>query len=63
MNTILEDKMQRLDLAKKKYNGTKDRLAKGKSAKDDLESANKGAEGEFKESENMLNEVDKDIRF
>ena len=62
INRILEDKMQRLDAAKKKYQATKDRLGKEVSTQDRLESANKGAESEFKESENMMTEVEKEIR-
>ena len=52
-----------MDAAKKKYLGTKERLGKEKTAQDNLESANKSAEGEFKESENMLTEVEKEIRL
>lgn len=37
INKILEEKMQRLDAAKKKYNATKDRLSKEKDAQDRLE--------------------------
>ena len=44
----LEEKMQRLDAAKKKYNATKERLGKEKVAQENLESANKFCEGEFK---------------
>jgi len=54
--------MQRLDAAKKKYNATKDRLNKEKNIQDDLEQGNKMAVTEFKESENMMNEVEKEIR-
>jgi len=54
--------MQRLDAAKKKYQATKDRLTNEEAAQDRLENANKAAEGEFKESENMMTEVDKEIR-
>ena len=61
-NKILEEKMQRLDAAKKKYQATKDRLTNEEAAQDRLESANKSAETEFKESENMMTEVEKEIR-
>jgi len=44
----LEEKMQRLDAAKKKYNATKERLGKEKSSQDRLESGNKVCETEFK---------------
>jgi hypothetical protein len=54
--------MQRLDAAKKKYQATKDRLTSEEAAQDRLESANKSAENEFKESENMMTEVEKEIR-
>jgi len=62
INKILEEKMQRLDMAKKKYNATKDRLAKEKTVKDTLEAGNKMSVNEFKESENMMSEVEKEIR-
>ena len=61
-NKILEEKMQRLDAAKKKFQATKDRLTNEEAAQDRLESANKAAESEFKESENMMTEVEKEIR-
>ena len=54
--------MQRLDAAKKKYNATKDRLNKEVNVQGDLEQGNKMAVSEFKESENMMNEVEKEIR-
>lgn len=54
--------MQRLDAAKKKYNATKDRLQKEKNIQDDLEKGNKMSVSEYKESENMMNEVEKEIR-
>jgi len=54
--------MQRLDAAKKKYNATKDRLAKEKAVQDSLEKGNKISVSEYKESENMMNEVEKEIR-
>lgn len=62
INKVLEERMQRLDAAKKKYNATKDRLNKEKNIQDDLEQGNKMAVSEFKESENMMNEVEKEIR-
>lgn len=55
--------MNRLELAKKKHNTTKERLSKEKNAQDNLERANKGAEVEHQESESMLNEVEKEIRL
>ena len=61
MNSELENKMQRLDAAKKKFHGEKDRLTKEISSQDNLESANKVAEDDFKQSETMMNEVQKEI--
>lgn len=49
--------MQRLDAAKKKYNATKERLAREVQIQDDLEKGNKMSVSEFKESENMMIEV------
>ena len=57
INKVLEEKMQRLDAAKKKYNATKERLAREKQIQDDLEKGNKMSVAEFKESENMMVEV------
>jgi len=54
--------MQRLDAAKKKYSATKERLTKEKNTQDTLESGNKIAESEFKNSENLLSEVQKEIQ-
>lgn len=54
--------MQRLETAKKKFKQTKDRLSTEEAAQDRLESANKSAETEYKESENMMTEVEKEIR-
>jgi len=54
--------MQRLDAAKKKYNATKDRLTREKNTQDNLEKGNKMSVEEFKESENMMTEVEKEIR-
>jgi len=62
INKILEEKMQRLDAAKKKYNATKDRLSKEKNVQENLEKGNKLSVDEFKESENMMHEVEKEIR-
>lgn len=55
--------MQRLEGARKKYEATKERLSKEKDSKDHLERGNKASEGDFKESQNMLNEVDKETRL
>ena len=55
--------MQRLEASKKKYQATKERLAVEQGAQDNLERANKMSENEFKESENMLSEVEKEIRM
>jgi len=63
MNQVLGEKMQRLDMAKKKYQATKERLTNEKNAQDSLERANKSSENEYKESNNMLGEVDKEIRL
>ncbi len=54
--------MQRLDAAKIKYQATKDRLNSEQTEQEKLENANKNAEGEYKESENMMTEVEKEIR-
>jgi len=54
--------MERLEAAKKKYQATKFRLSSEQSAQDRLESANKFAEDEFKESDSMMTEVEKEIR-
>jgi chromosome segregation ATPase len=62
INKILEEKMQRLDAAKKKYNATKDRLTREKNTQDNLEKGNKMSVEEYKESENMMVEVEKEIR-
>ena len=62
INKVLEERMQRLDAAKKKYNATKDWLSKEKNAQDNLEKGNKISVSEYKESENMMNEVEKEIR-
>jgi len=63
MNQVLEEKMQRLEAAKKKYQATKERLSKEQDAKDHLEAGNKASESDYKESQNMLTEVDKEIRL
>lgn len=63
MNKVLGEKMERLEAAKKKYSATKERLSKEQDSKDNLERANKASENEFKEGENMLSEVDKEIRL
>jgi len=55
--------MQRLDAAKKKYTATKERLASEKAAQDNLERANQMSEADYKESTNMLGEVEKEIRL
>ena len=62
INKVLEERMQRLDAAKKKYSATKDRLAKEKAIQDNLEKGNKISVSEYKESENMMSEVEKEIR-
>lgn len=62
INKMLEEKMQRLDAAKKKYTATKGRLTREKTAQDNLEKGNKLSVEEFKESENMMMEVEKEIR-
>jgi chromosome segregation ATPase len=63
MNQVLGEKMQRLDAAKKKYTATKERLAAEKAAQDNLERANQMSEADYKESNNMLGEVEKEIRL
>lgn len=63
MNAVLEEKMQRLEAAKKKYQATKERLSKEQDQKDHLEAGNKASESEYKESQNMLDEVEKEIRL
>lgn len=52
--------MERLEAAKKKFQATKDRLAREANSQDRLESANKMAEAEYKESETMMTEVEKE---
>ena len=54
--------MERLDASRKKYNATKARLEKEKAVQDDLEKGNKMSVSEYKESENMMDEVEKEIR-
>jgi chromosome segregation ATPase len=62
VNTILAEKMQRLDAAKKKFAATKERLGKEQTAQEQLEQVNQLAENEYKESEQMKDEVEKEIR-
>ena len=52
-----------MDAAKKKYQATKERLVAEKNAQDYLERANKVSENEYKESSNMHEEVEKEIRL
>jgi hypothetical protein len=54
--------MQRLDMAKKKFAATKERLTKEINTQNQLEEVNKMAENEYKESEQMRDEVEKEIR-
>ena len=63
MNQVLEEKMQRLEAAKKRYQATKERLTKEQGEQDRLEAGNKQSENDFKEGENMLGEVEKEIRL
>ena len=63
INKILEERMQRLEASKKKYQATKERLSREENAQDNLERANKNAESDYKESDNMLSEVEKEIRL
>jgi DNA repair ATPase RecN len=62
INKVLEEKMQRLDAAKKKHNATKDRLLREQAIQDNLEKGNQMSLAEYKESENMMVEVEKEIR-
>ena len=62
INQVLGERMERLDAARKKYHATKDRLEKEKAIQDDLEKGNKMSVSEYKESENMMTEVVKEIR-
>jgi coiled-coil domain-containing protein 39 len=62
INKGLEERMQRLDAAKKKYQATKDKLAREMNSQDNLEAANKNSVAEHKESENMMTEVESQIR-
>ncbi len=55
--------MQRLDAAKKKYQATKEKLTNERNQQDNLERANKASENDYKESVNMLDEVEKEIRL
>ena len=61
INSVLEDRMQHLDAAKKKYQATKDRLSKEQTKQDQLESGNKIVEEGYKTSESLLGEVNKEI--
>ena len=61
-NAILAERMQRLDMAKKKFAATKERLTKEINTQNQLEEVNKMAENEYKESEQMRDEVEKEIR-
>ena len=63
INSELQNKMERLDAAEKKYNATKDRLEKEQGAKDNLEAANTNAEEGYKEARTMIDAVEKDIRL
>lgn len=62
INKSLEERMQRLDAAKKKYNATKDRLQREKDTQDHLESGNKMSVSEHKEADTMMGEVENQIR-
>ena len=62
-NIILAEKMQRLDAAKKKYAATQDRLNKELSAQEQTKEVNALAEAEYKQSEKMKEEVEKEIRL
>lgn len=53
--------MQRLDAAKKKYKATQQKLEKEIREQDNLEQSNKNCEDNFKEAEQMMAEVEKDI--
>jgi len=48
INTVLAEKMQRLEAAKKKFAATKESLGKELSTQEKLEKVNKMAEDEFK---------------
>lgn len=62
-NTVLGERMQRLDAAKKKHAATKERLTKELLAQDQIKQVNQNAEKEFKDSEKMREEVEKEIRI
>jgi chromosome segregation ATPase len=62
INKSLEERMQRLDAAKKKYNATKDRLQREKDTQDHLESGNTMSVSEHKEADTMMGEVENQIR-
>jgi hypothetical protein len=61
LNSGLEDKMQWLDAAKKKWKATEARLEKEKLEQDNLEQSNKNCETNYKEAEQMMLAVEKDI--
>lgn len=62
-NTVLADRMQRLDAAKKKFAATKERLTKELTAQEQVKQVNQRAEKEFKDSEKMKEEVEKESRL
>ena len=62
LNSSLEDKMQRLDAAKKRFKATQQHLEREKNEQYNLEDANKNCEKNFKEAEAMMQAVEKDIR-
>lgn len=62
INKIMEEKMQRLDAAKKRHQATKDKLLREENLKMTLEESNQDAQAQHKESETLMDEVEKDIR-
>ena len=63
MNSELEAKMERLDSSEKKYNATKERLAKERGAKDNLEASNANAKEGYEEAQYLVGQVNKDIEL
>ena len=53
--------MQRLDAAKKRHQATKDRLTREEKLNYTLEQSNEDAQMQYKESETLMVEVERDI--
>jgi predicted nuclease with TOPRIM domain len=62
INKVLEEKMERVETAKKKYAAIKDRLDREMKTQDRLERGNEMALGEYNESEKMMTEVERELQ-